>query len=136
MRIDDCLATGQQANEQRARNVVRQIADQSHAPGTGQCREIKSQGIGLMNRQPCLRPGLAQASHQITVDLDRIEMTDPIEQLDRQCTKPGADLDETIFIARVDRVTDATEDRCVDQEMLTKSLARCMLHWSSRRYST
>jgi hypothetical protein len=36
----------------------------------------------------------------------------------------------------VDRVTDATEDRCVDQEMLTKSLARRMLHWSSRRYST
>ena len=136
MRIDDCLATGQQANQQRARNVVGQIADQPHTPGTGQCREIKRQGIGLVNRQPCLRPGLAQASNQIAVDLDRIEVADPIEQFDRECAKPGTDLDETIIIARVDRVADATEDRSVGQEMLAESLARRMLHWSSRRYST
>ena len=136
MRIDGHRAPAEQHDQQRARYVVRQVAHQPDSPARGEPTEVEGERIGLVNDQPRVRPARPQSRHQVAVDLHRLESLGALEQHGRERAQARADLDDALTGPRRDRVADRREDRCIGQEMLAESLARCVLHRSSRRTTT
>ena len=57
----------------------------------------------------------------------RAVIEDVVEEI-AEVLRTSADLDDGLARPRIDRADDRIEYRCIDQEMLTKALARLVLH--------
>jgi hypothetical protein len=89
-----------------------------------------------MDGQSLGRPAPSEASDQIPIDLDRLNMLNTLQQRSRECAQPRPDLDDSLIVTRRNRIDDRIDDRAIGQEVLAETLARCVFHRSSRRYST
>jgi len=111
-----------QVEQQRGRDVVRQITD--HAQSAiirAQAAEVEFQCVRVV------QPQLAQAGtaalqrfDQITVELDRVEFTDAPQQTSGQRALARADLDQSLPLARIDAVQDALDHGLVVQKVLAE----------------
>ncbi|CFE03908.1 Uncharacterised protein [Bordetella pertussis] len=111
-----------QVKQQRAGNVVRQIAH--HPQPLAELREIDRQGVGLDHGQPFGGVLPAQARGQIAVDLDRGQVIDAIEQGAGQRRQARTDLDHAVVARGPDGPHDRLDHALVGQEMLAEALAR------------
>jgi hypothetical protein len=108
--------------EQRRRNVVGKVSNQSH-PGR-KILERKIHGIRALHRQPLGREFGSEARREISVDLDRGEPADSLEERPRERALAGADFDDEIIRCRIDRSHDPLEDSGIVEKMLPEALAR------------
>jgi hypothetical protein len=86
--------------QERRGDIVGKVPYDSE--GRGQCREIKAQGVGLMDRQPLGGVAFVQALAQVAVELDDVHVLDAFEKRVGQRPKSGADFDDMLSALRVD----------------------------------
>ena len=127
VQIVDVIMGGGDVKQQRRRNVVGQIADDSQAAAahTRQCCKIEIQRIGFMQLE-CLRcaPARAQLGGEIAIDLDGVQRAGLADQAFGERAASRADLQQRLLGLRRDFAHDAIEHAAVMQEMLAEPLAR------------
>jgi hypothetical protein len=119
---------GHQVEQQRAGNVVGQVADDLQSPRALQGAEVELQRIALVDRQPFGREALPQARDQVAVDLDHMQVGQPFEQRFGERAQAWADFDHGVAVARRDGVDDLADDAVGHQEVLAKTAPRHMTH--------
>ena len=96
-------------------------------PGAGsQPGEIELQGVALVDRQALRQKALAQAGDQVAVDLDHVEMPEPLGQRRGQGAQSRPDLDQPVAGPGGDGGDDPVDDGLRDQEVLAEALPRYM----------
>src|SRR3954468_19243081 len=107
--------------QQRGRDVVREISHEPHALGKN--LEIKLERVGLMHDQ---FPGkfAGEARREIAVDLDGMQLFDLLEKRPRERALPGAHFDEEVFPGRIDFAQKALDYVPLVQEMLPEPSPR------------
>ena len=127
MLVVDVPAAGEQVHQERARDVVGQVAHQPQPLRAVRRREgrvVEAQGVGHVQAQVPLVPAPAQARGQVAIDLDGVQVIDTLEQRRRERGEPRTDLDQDLPRTRMDRLDDRCHHRGVDEEMLPEALAR------------
>jgi hypothetical protein len=115
----------QRMEQDRRRQVVRQVADQSQLSGARQRGEIDTQHIGCDQRQHAVRGcGECKRLQQVAVELDRGQGADAVEQRQCQRTLAGSDLDDLVAGLRIDGEHDLLDHRTVVQEVLAEAFLR------------
>ncbi len=112
----------QPANQQRRRDVVRQVADDAHAGR--QAREVEFERIGAMDGQRWEL--LLKARGEIAIDLDRLDHAGGGDERRGEHPFAGANLHEVIGLLRRDRVQDLLQHASLVQEVLAETLTRAM----------
>ena len=103
MLVADVVGRGHEVEQQRAGDVVRQIAD--HAQSGAEPREIHGQRVGLDHRQAVGLELLAQPRGQIAIDLDHRETIQPLQQRPGERGQAGPDFNHRIATGGRDRPT-------------------------------
>src|SRR6185369_5037729 len=114
----------EQMKEDRRRDVVGQVADDSQlraVSGARQSSEVDAEDVAFDDGEP----GRAtQTRREITIDLDDGQRAGTLDERCRERTAPGADLDERIARTRIDLADDPLDDRRLDEEVLAEALPR------------
>ncbi|MNK94738.1 hypothetical protein D3C87_1149490 [compost metagenome] len=112
-----------QVEQQRAGNVVRQVADDAQrAAGLVQLAEVERQRVAGVHDQP-VAIAAAQAVHEVAVQLHHLHLRQALEQRVGQRAEARADLDHDVIRLRIDRADDAVDDAVIDQKVLSESFA-------------
>ncbi len=79
-----------------------------------------------MNGEPLGCKALAQASGQIAIDFDGIQVLNTFMQRAGQRRQAGPDFNDRIVARRIDRPHDGFNDTFIGQKILTEALASLM----------
>src|SRR3954463_15438104 len=108
--------------EERCRDVVRQVAHETHAGRKP--RKVELERVGAMHRQLRGTEARGQRRGEIAIDLDGLELARPLDERRGERALAGADLDQEIIRRRRYGVDDAGQYTRVMQEMLAEPLTR------------
>ena len=122
MHVADVAGIGGEAEQQRRRDVVGQVAD--HAQVVSQRRKIEFEHVAFMDDQAFRRIQSVQPGDEVAVDFDNLQAVQTSEQRIGQCTEPGTDFNQVVAPPWHDHRDDAGNDAVVDQKVLAKPLAR------------
>ncbi len=132
MLVDDLLRERHQMKQQRAGDVVRQIAHDTQRRqrwrtrfllGQRQGAEIESQRVAGMQLELGTE-ALLQPRYQVAVELDCMQFVQAFDQWTGQGPQAWADFDHTFARTRRDGIDDRIDDTLVDQKVLAEALAR------------
>ncbi len=124
--VDHAIGELHEPEQQRRRDVVRQVADDAQR-SRGERRPVELQCVGFDQGQLVRRELLAQPGGEIAIDLDGGDVARAPDEFARQRGLPGADLDDRLVLARLDRIDDPLDHAPVMQEVLAEALARAVL---------
>ncbi|CAN0623360.1 protein of unknown function [Burkholderia multivorans] len=132
MLVDDHVGERHQVKQQRARDVVRQVADDAQrrrVARRGERAEVECERVARVQFEQ--RPeALLQPGDQVAVELDRVEggfrRRQPFDQRLGQRAEARADLDHALPAHRPDRPDDRIDHALIDEEVLSEALAREM----------
>ena len=79
-----------------------------------------------MDGQPFRLELAAQAGNDVAVDLDHVQMIEPVQQRPRQRAEPRSDLDHRIVASRGDGGHDVVDDDRILQKILPEAFFRNM----------
>ena len=124
--VCNVLPHRQEVEQERRRDVVRQIADESQGLRTPtQARNIELQHIAFMDPQRAIgRYFGTQLANRVAIDFHDIERVDAFEQRQRQRAQAGTDFDDRLSGARIEGIQDPRDDRAIVQEVLAEALTR------------
>ncbi|MCY1447661.1 hypothetical protein D9M71_642910 [compost metagenome] len=129
MHVADQLGIGQQVEDQRRGDVVRQVADHAQAVRRRtQAGEVELQRIALVQAEVvAVSELLVEDRDQVLVQLDHVQLCAARQQAGSQGALTRADFQHALAGLGVDRAQDAVDDAGVVQEVLAKALARLVL---------
>ena len=111
-----------QMEQQRAGNVVGQVADNLQRPRTLERTKVEFERIAFVDGQPFRREALPKSRNQVAVDLDHLQMVDAFQQRAGDGTQPRSDFDQGVARTRGNRVHNLLDDAGRDKEVLPKPL--------------
>src|SRR5438270_5121866 len=116
--------TVQALDDERRRDVVREVRDElgRRRRERGEVepeRVAEDEGHGWARFEP-----LAQVGFERTVELDRVDVTDPIGEVAREHAETRADLEHHVFGGELGEPADHAEDVLVDEEVLAEVAVR------------
>ncbi len=115
----------EQVEDQRGRDVVRQVADHLQAAWWHtQLVEVELQRIALVQAEIIAASELVlQDRDQVLVQLDNVQLSATAQQAFGQGALARADFQQVFAGLGVDGAQDAVDDACIVQEVLAEALA-------------
>jgi len=124
--VGDGVELRDEAEQQRRRDVVGQVADEAQPCAcAAQRAEVELERVGEVHAQVAEPPAtLLQPRHHVGIDLDDVDRAGGCQQRSRDCTAARADLHEAVAGRRRDGAHDPLDRARIVQEMLAVALLR------------